>query len=127
MIVPADGHELKPLVWIFYFVGQGLHVLLVSWLASRSDANTLSGPFAYVKLRWVPILCRVFLVTLSFMFIWLPVIGALSGVIKAYMQLVALAGVFGWCSDSVWDKFIALLAPVVPALQKEQLPKLEDK
>ena len=114
-------------IWAFYFLAQILHLLWAGWLAARSKANLLTGVLDFLKLRAVPIVCRLFLTTLTFMLLWYPLIGAITVVFKSFMQIAALAGIFGWASDSLWDKLVATLGQVLPAFQREKLPSLDGK
>jgi len=103
-------------VWILYFIGQSLHVLLAANLVIKSKLNAVGSLRGYFALRWVPLICRLFLTTLTFVLLWNnPSIANLEKLMPTLATQVAMAGILGWFSDSVFDKVISM----VPWLQKE--------
>jgi len=108
-------------IWLLYFIGQALHVLLAANLVIKSKLNAVSSLGSYFQLRWIPLVCRLFLTTLSFMIVWEnPVLFNLEHLIPTVGTQAAMAGILGWFSDSVFDKLISL----IPWLQRE-LPAVE--
>jgi len=111
-------------VWVLYLTGNVLHVLLKAQASSQSTLNKLSGIGAYLKLNWVAISSRFFLNTMSFLFVWhSPWLFDLDKLNLAMPARLALAGMLGWFSDSVFDKAILLLSRFFPSLQKEAPPR----
>ena len=103
-------------VWGFYFIGQALHILLAANLVIKSKLNAVGSLAGYFSLRWIPLLCRLFLTTLSFVIVWNnPALVNIEHLMPTISTQVAMAGILGWFSDSVFDKFISM----VPWLQKE--------
>jgi hypothetical protein len=108
-------------VWICYFLAQALHLLLGAHLSIHSKLNSVGSYREYFSLRIVPILCRVFLTTLVFLEVWYnQSVLDLSRFTPTIQTQVAMAGILGWFSDSLFDKFLAL----IPGLQKE-LPAMD--
>jgi hypothetical protein len=104
-------------VWAVYTTGQILHILLSANLSVHSKLNSVDTFGRYFKLRWIPLLCRLFLTTLTFVIAWdNPSIMSLdSRFLPAGGTQIALAGFMGWAADSIFDKVIA----VIPGLSKE--------
>jgi hypothetical protein len=103
-------------VWALYMTGQVLHVLLAANLVLKSKLNAVSSLAGYFALRWIPLLCRFFLTTLAFVLVWNnPSLVNIDHLMPTASTQIAMAGILGWFSDSVFDKFISM----VPWLQKE--------
>jgi hypothetical protein len=103
-------------IWACYLVGQALHVLLGANLVIKSKLNAVTSLGGYFALRWIPLLCRFFLNTLIFVVVWNnPVLVNIEHLMPTVSTQIAMAGILGWFSDSVFDKFISM----VPWLQKE--------
>jgi hypothetical protein len=103
-------------VWLLYFIGQALHILLAANLVIKSKLNSVDSLRTYFALRWVPLVCRLFLTTLTFVLLWNnPAIANIEKLMPTFSTQVAMAGILGWFSDSVFDKIISL----VPWLQRE--------
>jgi len=103
-------------IWMLYFVGQSLNILLAANLVIKSKLNAVDSLATYFQLRWIPLLCRLFLTTLMFIVIWNnPALTNIERLMPTMATQVAMAGILGWFSDSVFDKFISM----VPWLQKE--------
>lgn len=103
-------------IWVIYFIGQALHVLLAANLVIKSKLNAVGSLAGYFELRWIPLLCRLFLNTLIFVVIWNnPALVNIEHLMPTVSTQIAMAGILGWFSDSVFDKFISM----VPWLQKE--------
>jgi hypothetical protein len=108
-------------VWLLYFIGQALHVLLTAHLTIRSTLNALTSYEEYFRLRWMPLVCRIFLTTLAFMIIWAnPRLFGLERLMPTLATQAAMAGILGWFSDSLFDKLVAM----IPGLQRE-LPAMD--
>jgi hypothetical protein len=108
-------------VWLLYFIGQALHVLLTAQLVIRSKLNALQNLSQYFQDRWIPLVCRLFLTCLAFMIVWEnPVLFNFEHLIPTFGTQVAMAGILGWFSDSVFDKLVAF----IPWLHHE-LPAVE--
>lgn len=117
------NHEHIYWIWAFYVVGQVLHLLTTASLAVQSKLNGLDSVGSYLKLRWIPLTGRMFLATLGFMFIWdNPSLVDIDQYLKTLYAQIAVAGALGWFSDSLLDKFVALLSRFVPVLQRELPP-----
>lgn len=111
-------------VWSLYIIGNALHVLLKAQAAKQSTLNSLSDISGYLKLHWVVIASRFFLNTMAFVFIWhSPWLVDLDKLNLPLASRLALAGMLGWFSDSVFDKVISLLSRFFPSLQKESPPR----
>lgn len=103
-------------VWILYLIGQSLHILLAANLVIKSKLNAVDSLATYLALRWIPLLCRFFLTSLTFIILWNnPAIANIEHLMPTFSTQVAMAGILGWFSDSVFDKVISM----VPWLQKE--------
>ena len=103
-------------IWLLYLIGQALHVLLAANLVIKSKLNAVNSLGGYFSLRWIPLLCRFFLNTLIFVVIWNnPALVNIEHLMPTMSTQIAMAGILGWFSDSVFDKFISM----VPWLQKE--------
>lgn len=110
------------LLWLVYFTAQILHVLLGAHLAIKSKLNGLCGLRGYLAARWIPIVCRVFLASCTFAIVWAnPFLFNMQKFVSTPTSQVALAGILGWFSDSLFDKVVGML----PGLQKE-IPALPD-
>jgi hypothetical protein len=108
-------------VWIMYMLGQFLHILLTANLAVHSKINGIASFGIYFKTRWIPIVCRLFLTTLTFVLVWdNPALVNIESLMHTTATQIAMAGILGWFSDSVFDKVLS----VVPWLQRE-LPAIE--
>jgi hypothetical protein len=100
-----------------YMVGQFLNILFASYLAVNSKINRVYSVKKYFTLRWIPIVCRLFLTTVAFPLMWNKTFLS-SDFMSTFYSQVALAGILGWFSDSALDKLLS----IIPFLQKE-LPK----
>ncbi len=108
-------------VWLLYLLGQFLHVLLTANLAVHSKINGIGSFATYFRTRWIPIACRFFLTTLTFVLIWNnPDLFDIERFVKTTATRIAIAGILGWFSDSAFDKVLSL----IPWLQKE-LPAVD--
>jgi hypothetical protein len=108
-------------VWCFYIAGQFLHLLLGAHLALASKLNSVTTYSEYLRIRWVPILCRLFLTTAAFVIVWgNPAILELTRFMPTVATQIAMAGILGWFSDSVFDKLLGM----IPIMQKE-LPMID--
>lgn len=98
----------------FYMLAQFLLAISVAYIASKSKLNGISDLVSYFKLRWPPLALR-WLISLSlFMLVWNnPHVLNLDAWVPTYPMQLGLCGIFGWVSDSVLDKVLALIFPGV--------------
>jgi hypothetical protein len=109
-------------VWVCYFLAQALHLLLGAHLSIHSKLNAVASYYQYFSLRIVPITCRVFLTSLVFVVVWYnQSLLDLSRFTPTVATQIAMAGILGWFSDSVLDKFLAL----IPGIQKDLPPAID--
>lgn len=109
-------------IWFCYAVGQLLHLLLGAHISIHSNLNSVTTYKSYFCYRWVPIVCRLFLTTMTFMIFWgNPTVLDLTKYMPTTSTQIAMAGILGWFSDSVFDKVLAL----IPMFKKE-LPAVDD-
>lgn len=111
-------------VWSMYWAGQLLHILLVASLTIKSSLpNGITSVTSYLRAKWIPLVCRMFLTTAAFMIVWdNPQMVNIQAYTHGILATSALAGLLGWFSDSVFDKVLSF----IPALSGS-LPKLDDK
>lgn len=108
-------------VWGFYIAGQALHLLLGAHLSIQSKLNSVTSYSEYLRIRWVPITCRLFLTTLAFVIVWdNPAVMDLARFMPTVAARIAAAGILGWFSDSVFDKLLGLLP-----LTNKELPSID--
>lgn len=108
-------------VWLFYAVGQGLHLLLGAHLSLASKLNSVTTYREYFLIKAVPLACRLFLVTMAFILVWdNPKVVDLSGLAITTLKKCAFAGLLGFFSDSLFDKVMGF----IPLTNKE-LPPVE--
>ena len=97
-----------------YMTGQLLLVICTAFLASKSRLNGIHGLLGYFALRWPPLALRWFISLCLFMLVWNnPKVMNLDNWVPTFPMQMGLSGIFGWVSDSVLDKVIALIFPGV--------------
>lgn len=97
-----------------YMTGQLLLVICTAYLASKSTLNGLSKLRDYFALRWPPLALRWFISLCLFLLVWgNPKVMNLDSWVPTFPMQMGLSGIFGWVSDSVLDKVIALIFPGV--------------
>ena len=108
------------LIVIAYFLAQVLHMLAVITVSIKSKLNALHGVRDYLALRWPPLLGRLLLNTACFILVWTnPKMAPIQDFAVNMAAKIALAFIFGWFGDSLFDKVIGLLAGFFPNMQKE--------
>jgi hypothetical protein len=99
------------MTWIFYILGQILHIALRANLAVKSRINGVEGYRRYFDDKGALIAARFFLATCFFM------VGLYGeGLFPQYFPkggdprvIAAIAGIFGYAADSILDKGMAKL------------------
>lgn len=115
-------------LWIFYFIGQGLHVLLRATAVVRSPQSGITNYRQFFKVHGAPLAVRIFLATMG-LILW----AGNSEIVTALFQKVGLgdsvlplnsatAGLYGYFADSLLDK----LGIFIPQLQKDVPPAPAD-
>ena len=111
------------LVLMFYMLGQFLLVVTTAFLASKSQLNGIRGLAGYFALRWPPLALRWFISLCLFLLVWNnPKVMDLDNWLPNFPTHLGLSGIFGWVSDSVLDKVLAI---IFPGIMKE-LPPIPD-
>jgi hypothetical protein len=108
-------------LWVIYFAAQLIHMTVRAGLSTRSQLTPWDSLRQYVSKFWPQLVARVFLASLAFW--WWIHSPAQVGTVVLLPVNPATAGIFGWFSDSVLDKVIALLLPTA----KVALPALPDE
>jgi hypothetical protein len=114
--------------WIFYLIGQAIHILMRARLASLGAKRPI---IEYFKENWIPLFARLFLCTLGFI-TWEE-----HGWIAEQVQHLthrtgpvpvtkATAGIFGYFSDSLLAWFFEMIGNKFPML-KTDFVALENK
>jgi len=103
-----------------YMTGQVLLVICTAFLASKSKLNGLARLRDYFLLRWPPLVLRWFLSLCTFALVWNnPKVLNLDAWVPTFPMQMGLSGIFGWVSDSILDKILAI---IFPGIQKEIPP-----
>lgn len=111
------------LLLTFYMIGQFLLVLTTAFIASKSKLNDVRGLADYFALRWPPLALRWFISICLFLLVWNnPKVMDLDNWMPNFQTHLGLSGIFGWVSDSVLDKVLAI---VFPGLNRE-LPAIPE-
>ena len=107
----------------FYMLAQFLLAMSTAYIASKSKLNSVSGILAYFALRWPPLALRWFLSLCTFLLLWEnPKIFHWDDWLPNYATHLGMSGIFGWVSDSVLDKAIAILFPGI----NKEIPAIPD-
>jgi len=137
MVQQVDVAHVHPhVIWFFYWTGWFMHILCVAYLTAKSAVNPAKDIWDYLVQKWPPILIRMFLVTLGFLF-WKfnPTVvndfgkhwaSSLSPgtfhdlILSVGIPLNAFtAGLYGYVGDSLFDKLLGFtpwFKSVVPPL-----------
>ena len=98
----------------FYMLAQFLLAISVAYISSKSQLNSFRNLRDYFATRWPPLALRWLLSLSLFMLVWNnPHVMNLDAWVPTYAMQMGLCGIFGWVSDSVLDKVIALIFPGV--------------
>lgn len=111
-------------LWLCYFIGQALHVLLRATAIVRSPQSGITSYRQFLKMHGAPLAVRIFLATMG-LILW----AGNSEIITSLFQKVGLgesvlplnsatAGLYGYFADSLLDK----LGIFIPQLQKDVPP-----
>lgn len=108
-------------LWVIYGLAQLLHMTVRAGLASRSQYTPWVSVRQYTSKFWPQLVARIFLASLAFWW-WIHYPQQVGSVVLLPVNF-ATAGIFGWFSDSVLDKLIALVMPAA----KVNLPPLPEE
>lgn len=115
------GHFGTVGVWVLYILGQLVHVGLAANDTVNDPAHSIASYKIYFKTYAPRLVARFFLATCMFPLVW-DNQGALNfeSFMHSTASQVGISGIFGYFSDSLWDKVLAWL----PWLQKKmpQIP-----
>lgn len=106
----AHGRLEDVLLWLFYAIGQGLHVWLKAWMVVRSAKTPEMDTYREYFRTYLPVvLLRFFVATCVFMMFMVAHEWLMPGVFpqggSPYIK-IAGAGLVGVGSDALLDKFI---------------------
>src|SRR5271154_2268435 len=89
---PELAHIHPHIIWLFYWLGWLMHILSVAYLTCESQTNPAKDIADYIVQKWPPIIIRMFLVTLGFLF-WKLDPDVVNGIAQHYATYLA-AGTF---------------------------------
>jgi hypothetical protein len=119
-------------LWLCYFIGQALHVLLRATAIVRSPQSGITSYRQFLSVHGAPVAVRVFIATMGL--IWwaenpqavadlFQKLGIGGGVGESVFPLnAATAGLYGYFADSLLDK----LGIFIPQFQKDVPPAPTD-
>ena len=107
-----------------YMTGQVLLVICTAFIASKSRLNGLQSWMDYFKLRWPPLALRWFISLCTFALIWNnPKVMNLDAWVPTFEAQMGLSGIFGWVSDSILDKGLAIIFPGIAVRELPPIPE----
>ncbi len=130
------AHIHPHILWAFFILGYLMHILAISYLTVKSSVNPAKDIWGYLVQKWPPLLVRLFIVTLGFLF-WKFHPTEINKIAQHYANYLApgelhdlvisvglslnpfTAGAYGYIGDSLLDKLLGFtpwFKNVVPPL-----------